>query len=113
MIVKTENIKTIKTFCNENNCSYTRQMLFFPVFKLLPVSKGLFSLHCLIYNMITCLCFNFNNFKTKSNIFLPSIEKVALKWHFPKVKSQRLWSHDCGYFSFFFPSLCTYLRVIP
>lgn len=100
MILKTENIKTITIFCNENNCSDTRQMLFFASLNLLPVSKGLFFLRCFIYNMITFFCFNFKNFKTKSNIFPPSIEKVALKRHFPKVKSQRLWSHDCG---FFFP----------
>lgn len=98
MILKTENIKTITIFCNENNCSDTRQMLFFASLNLLPVSKGLFFLRCLIYNMITFFCFNFKNFKTKSNIFPPSIEKVALKRHFPKVKSQRLWSHDCGFF---------------
>lgn len=83
-------------------------MLFFPSLELLPVSKGFFFFRCFIYNMITCLCFNFNNFKTKSNIFLPGIDKVALQRHFPKVKSQRLRSHDCGYFSFLFSRHCAH-----
>lgn len=98
MILKTENIKTITIFCNENNCS-DKTNAFLRLAKSAASFKRIICLTLFNLQHDNLLLLYFKNFKTKSNIFLPSIEKVGIS---PKSKA-RGYGHMIVGFFFFFP----------